>query len=91
MMMYESSSSSSEAVWEAAFEQCLRAFLPFLSPGEPLHADAKLRDYGLDSISVISLLAELEDRFQIHFSADALDLANFETPGRLWSTLQSLR
>lgn len=81
---------SNDEVWNTTFEQCLRAYLPFLSPSEPLRSDTQLRDVGLDSISTTTLLAELEDRFQVRFTADALDLSNFETPGRLWQTLQSL-
>lgn len=77
--------------WDADFETTLRGFLPFLDPSEALTADTSLRDYGLDSISTVGLLAELEERYGVTFPEEALDLANFETPGILWATLQSAR
>ncbi len=43
------------------------------------------------SISTVGLLAELEERYGVTFPEEALDLANFETPGILWATLQSAR
>lgn len=71
------------------FEATVRQYLPYLPQDEALPPDAELRDYGLDSLATVELLAALESRFQTRFTDDALSLANFRTPAVLWSTLSA--
>ena len=78
-------------MWDEQFEQMLRAKLPFLPPEEPLAEDSNLRDYGLDSMGIIELLAELESTYQVRFADDLLRLETFATPRVLWSGLTMLR
>jgi acyl carrier protein len=69
------------------FEETVRQFLPYLPEDEALSPDAELRDYGLDSLATVELLAALENRFGMRFPEDALSLENFRTPAVLWSAL----
>jgi acyl carrier protein len=78
------------AMLDKQFEELLRRFLPYLSPDEPLAEDARLRDYGLDSLATVELLAALESTFQVRFEDEALSLSTFETPAVLWRTLSSI-
>jgi acyl carrier protein len=77
-------------MWDTEFEKLLRRHLPFLSPDEPLEHDARLRDFGLDSLATVELLAELERGYQIRFSDQALSLETFETPAILWKALSAI-
>jgi acyl carrier protein len=74
--------------WDQQFEEILRKRLPYLTAEESLTADLSLRDYGLDSMGVVELLKALEKAYGIELADDAMDLANFETPGVLWQTLE---
>ena len=71
------------------FEETLRRHLPHLGDDEALRPDDELRDYGLDSMAAVELLAALEKRFGVRFRNEALNLENFRTPSTLWSALSS--
>lgn len=71
------------------FEKTVRSFLPYLPGDEPLRPEAELRDYGLDSLATVELLAALESRFRIRFREEALSLETFRTAGVLWETLSA--
>ena len=77
-------------MWDSQFEELLRRFLPYLSAEEPLEADARLRDFGLDSLATVELLASLESSYQVRFSDEALSLETFATPAILWRTLSTI-
>lgn len=77
-------------MWDQQFEDVLRKFLPFLGPAEKLEEDTALRDFGLDSLGTVELLAVLEGTYDVRFLDDALDMANFATPGVLWNTLSKM-
>ncbi|MEV5975210.1 acyl carrier protein [Streptomyces sp. NPDC051921] len=78
-------------MWDERFEEILRRFLPFLEEDEKLEGDLTLRDFGLDSLETVGLLAELERAYEVKFVGDALAVENFATPDRLWATLDELR
>ncbi|MFC4069030.1 phosphopantetheine-binding protein [Actinoplanes subglobosus] len=78
-------------MWDTGFEEELRRFLPFLPPEEELAPDSALRDLGLDSLATVELLAALESRYDVRFVDDALNPANFTTPGVLWRTVDGIR
>jgi acyl carrier protein len=78
-------------MWDENFEDLVRRFLPYLAADEPLEQDARLRDYGLDSLATVELLACLESTYRVRFDDDALSLATFETPGILWKALSTFR
>ena len=78
-------------MWDQQFEEMLRGKLPFLTSGEPLPADANLRDRGLDSVGIIELLSMLESTYRVRFTNDLLRLETFTTPAALWSSITTLR
>ncbi|MFH8468082.1 phosphopantetheine-binding protein [Streptomyces sp. NPDC017991] len=78
-------------MWDSRFEDLLRQRLPFLPAGDSLAGDSSLRDFGLDSMGAVELLASLENTFQVRFVDEALDMATFATPGTLWTALSRMR
>ena len=72
-----------------AFAEILRPFLPFADPGE-LSEASELGELGLDSMSIVALLAEIEDRYDLELPDDILNEATFATVGSLWHTLSML-
>jgi acyl carrier protein len=77
-------------MWDEGFDEILRPYLPFLSESEELTPETQLRDNGLDSLTMVELLARLEGTYQVRFVDDALRLETFETAGSLWAALQQL-
>jgi acyl carrier protein len=78
-------------MWDSQFEEQLRRFLPYLGADEPLEEQTELREYGLDSMATVELLAGLESAYSVRFTDDALSLDNFQTPAVLWQTLTATR
>jgi len=72
------------------FEEILRSQLPFLEPDDRLTEDTVLRDLGLDSLTMLDLLAIVERTYAVRFRDDALTLDTFRTPGTLWAVLSGL-
>ncbi|MEV0322097.1 acyl carrier protein [Streptomyces sp. NPDC050658] len=77
-------------MWNDQFEGILRRNLPSLAADEPLTPDLVLRDFGLDSMAMVEVLAELEDTFGVRFVDDAMDIDNFATPAALWGTVSTI-
>ncbi|MFF3498208.1 phosphopantetheine-binding protein [Streptomyces sp. NPDC003247] len=73
------------------FESVLRQTLPFLDADSPLEADASLTELGLDSLTLLGLVAELEDRFAVELPDELLVMETFATPSTLWDRLAELR
>ena len=48
-------------------------------------------DHLLDSLSIISLIAELEDAFDISIPAVEIIPANFNSAGAMWEMIQRLQ
>ncbi|MGA4838249.1 acyl carrier protein [Streptomyces sp. G45] len=78
-------------MWDESFENLVRKHLPLLESGDELTTDLSLGDHGLDSMGMVALLSSLESEYDVRFVDDALDLANFATPGTLWKTLSAMR
>jgi acyl carrier protein len=74
-------------MWDQRFEETLRRFLPFLPADERLAEDTNLRDFGLDSLGMVELLAQLESGYDVRFTNEALTMETFATPAVLWRTL----
>lgn len=72
-----------------AYEELLKPHLPFAADG-PLHPDDDLAGLGLDSMSIVQLLADIEDRYGIELPDDILNEATFATVGSLWQVLAEL-
>ncbi|MEU9268433.1 acyl carrier protein [Streptomyces sp. NPDC048256] len=72
------------------FESALRQSLPFLDEETPVDAHASLTELGLDSLTLLGLVAELEDRFSVELPDEMLVMETFETPSTLWDSLSRL-
>jgi acyl carrier protein len=77
-------------MWDERFEEFLRRHLPFLPADAVLDEDLSLGDFGLDSMGLVGLLADLEKGYDVRFVDDSLNMENFSTPGRLWLILSAL-
>ena len=71
------------------FQEVLRPHLPFADSGELTDSD-ELASLGLDSMSIVQLLGDLEDRYGVELPDDILNEATFATVGSLWRTLSTL-
>lgn len=71
------------------FQQILRSHLPFADSAEFSALDG-LANLGLDSMSLVQLLADLENGFDVDIPDDLLDEDTFETVGSLWLALSTL-
>lgn len=69
-----------------AFQDILRAHLPYAESGQLTPSD-ELTVLGMDSMSIVQLLAELEDSYAIELPDEILNEATFATVGSLWETL----
>jgi acyl carrier protein len=72
-----------------AFEELLKPHLPFAADG-PLEPADDLAGLGLDSMSIVQLLADIEDSYDIELPDDILNEATFATVGSLWQVLADL-
>ncbi|WP_214324768.1 phosphopantetheine-binding protein [Nonomuraea sediminis] len=57
---------------------------------EQLLMDARLPDLGLDSLSTIQVLLEIEDEFMISIPDELMTLDTFSTVGSLYSVIREL-
>lgn len=71
------------------FQDVLRAHLPYADSGEISAAD-ELVNLGLDSVGVVRLLADIEDKYEVELPDDILDEQTFVTAGSLWQRLSAL-
>lgn len=71
------------------FETLLKPHLPFAADG-PLQPGDDLSGLGLDSMSIVQLLADIEDAYGIELPDDILNEATFATVGTLWQVLGDL-
>lgn len=75
---------------EKKFEAIVRRYLPLMASDEALGRETPLRDYGLDSMATVELIAELETAYGIRFVDDLLSLEAFATPGAIWANVSQL-
>ena len=50
-----------------------------LPKGNIIECDTSLKEYGLDSIGIVDLIVTIEEEYLFEFSANDLDLKNFES------------
>jgi acyl carrier protein len=80
----------SQALTPERFEKVVRAHLPHLPADVPLVPDDELAAFGLDSLTTVTLLVNLESEFDVSFPDETLTAATFATAANLWTVLQSL-
>ena len=62
-----------------------------LDPGETLEPGAPLTDYGLDSLTAVNIVADLEERFAVTFPDEQIMHATFSSAETLWRVVSALR
>lgn len=72
------------------FIDVLRPRLKYLKPTDALDMQGELRSLGLDSLSSISLLLDLEEAFDITLPDEYMVPDTFTTAQSLWNVIQSL-
>lgn len=77
--------------YSAQFERILRAHLFFLEADTVLAPDLALFELGLDSLSLVALLVELEEELGIAFPEDLAVYEVFSSVGGLWAAVKALR
>ena len=73
-----------------SLQRCLRQHLPLISPGDEINMAAELAFAGLDSMSAISLLLDLEQTFSITFPDTMLNRETFRTGESLLAAIRLL-
>jgi acyl carrier protein len=71
------------------FEDCLRRHLRLLK-SNTIDYSAELAQLGLDSMTAVALLLEIEQVFSIRFPDDMIGEHTFRTAGALRKAIQSL-
>jgi len=71
------------------FQELLRPYLPFAESGA-LDEASDLGSLGLDSMSIVALLGDIEDRYELELPDDILNESTFATVGSLWRALALL-
>ncbi len=72
------------------FEECLRRHLRS-AKSNPIDYDVELVQLGLDSMTAVAVLLDMEKTFGIRFPDDMLAEGTFRTAGKLKEAVQLLR
>ena len=72
------------------FEECLRRHLRWRNP-TAINYDMELSQLGLDSMTAVAVLLDMEKTFNIRFPDDMLVEGTFRTAGKLKEAVQMLR
>lgn len=76
--------------WDLRFEETVRQHLPLLKADEQLNSNTPFVSLGADSLGLVSLMVQVEDRFGIVFPDEMLNETIFSNPGSLWSAVEQL-
>lgn len=71
--------------------ELVKKYLKFSGENSVLGKDDNLKDLGLDSISSIQLLIEIEDTYDITISDDHLTDDTFSSLATLWNVIEEIR
>lgn len=77
--------------WDPHFEELLRSHLRLIDDGDTLRPDSDLRELGLESMSIVQLVFQIEDDYRVTIPGEELNAATFATPGALWQVVTRLR
>ena len=86
-----SSENEVHLVMEAQLETILRKYLVLVPDGQDVPLETELPALGLDSMSALTLLLELEEMFDISFPDSLLDATTFRSANSLDNVIQMLR
>jgi acyl carrier protein len=72
-------------------ESILRTYLVLVPEGQAVPLETELPALGLDSMSALTLLLELEERFEISFPDSLLNATTFHSAKSLENAIQMLQ
>jgi acyl carrier protein len=78
-------------VMNAQLETVLKRYLVLVPEGQDVPLETELPALGLDSMSALTLLLELEEKFDISFSDSLLNATTFRSAKSLDNVIQMLR
>ena len=78
-------------VMDAQLETILRRYLVLVPQGQDVPLETELAALGLDSMSALTLLLELEEIFDISFPDSLLNATTFHSAKNLENVIQMLR
>lgn len=73
------------------FLALVRRHLKGLDDSQGLPMDADLQSLGLDSVSALNLMLDIEDGFSVVFDNAHFTEETFESANSLWTILETLR
>lgn len=76
--------------WSQDFDDLLRGHCRLLEAGDAIASDAPLSLLGIDSLEVIELIVEIEDRFSFSVPDSLLTPEIFASPGSIWRAISPL-
>lgn len=79
-----------ETQWDATFLAILVRVLPKLEAEAVVSPDCDLVAFGLDSLTTVELLINLENAFNIELPDGSLSPEIFATPSNLWAEVSRL-
>lgn len=74
----------------AEFLGLIRSHLKYLKPNEEVNPNQELRSLGLDSMSSIDLLFDIEDTYGVTVPEEYMTEETFSTAQSLWTVVQTL-
>ncbi len=79
------------SVWSEEYENLLRRHITSVGVAESLPAEVPFVELGIDSPSIISLLVEAEEIFEVTIPDDELNGETFHCPLSFWRVLDRVR
>jgi acyl carrier protein len=76
---------------DVQLETMMRRYLVLVPEGQDVPRETELSALGLDSMSALTLLLELEERFDISFPDSLLNATTFRSARSLENVIQMLR
>jgi acyl carrier protein len=76
---------------DAQLETIVRTYLVLVPEGQDVPRETELSALGLDSMSALTLLLELEEKFGISFPDSLLNATTFRSASSLENVIQMLR
>lgn len=76
---------------DQTFETILRRRLKNLPDGEPLNAEAPLKELGLDSMEAVELVFDLEEEMDVVLPDDVMTAETFATAQSLYEAVDRVR
>jgi acyl carrier protein len=85
------SENEADVVMDMQLETILRRYLVLIPAGQRVPLETELRALGLDSMSALTLILELEQIFGVSFPDSLLNATTFRSAKSLESVIQMLR